>query len=117
MTDPDLSPEVLDFIREHGRYGSFSAIADLLTAMGDRDVSRQGVRNWWMRRSRNGFPDHIPGRRRHQFDKTEVARWYLRYTPPPTSHWKDRNECDVLHGRPARGTSARHGAARLSLPR
>jgi hypothetical protein len=71
------------------RYGGYAELARRLSDAGPRQVSRQGVRAWWLSRSRNKFPHphHRDEDGFKQWDISEVLDWYARYRPPPTSHW------------------------------
>lgn len=70
-------------------YGGYAEVARRLTDAGPRAVTRQGVYTWWKRRNRNGFPDYhyLDGDGAKQFSISEVLAWYMRYVPPPESHW------------------------------
>lgn len=66
------------------RYGGISDIARELSTS-QRQVSRQQVYIWWVRRHRNSFPDQVEDEFGRfgglRFDLDAVATWYKTYTP------------------------------------
>lgn len=67
------------------RVGGFTTVANELTAIKGKTVTRQGVYMWWRRRDRNQFPERHPipslssDRVRMLFDIDEVTEWYQWY--------------------------------------
>lgn len=74
-------------------FGGYTQVANVLTKLGPRDVSRQCVRAWWLSRESSGFPGaaRYTERGHKQFRMTEVITWYEQYVPPGNSHWGKRN--------------------------
>ena len=76
------------------RMGGLTAVAQDLTSVKGKLVTRQGVYMWWKRRERNSFPERHPvttqaGNTRLLFDLDEVAAWYDTYMSTP---WQGRRK-------------------------
>lgn len=80
------------------RSGGISDVARELSTP-QRPVSRQQVYIWWVRRTRNLFPDQIDGDFGRfgglRFDLDAVARWYTTYIPGVGGRPKKNRSDDV----------------------
>lgn len=83
-------------------HAGYTVLARVLNeAFPDRPaITRQMVHNWYMRRTRNGFPEGVDvvapsGKVKRLFYTTQVREWYANYTPGRGNRGKRVNTTPV----------------------